>query len=775
MSTSVRLRVLPAIPPVDGKSVELRVSGDFIQWRLAGTENGWTNLIALSALTGPQGPIGPSTIWRVNGDQLQYAPEGTEDWQDVIPLADITGPEGGINYLGPWEAGTYAFNSIVESGGSLWFATVETTEEPSNLATDWSLFMPGSGVADGAIVLIKLAPELRQQIIPSFKTVTALLADDNNVVGYAASGADFIVSPGDIIEAQGFRYEVVTGDATDYHLETEGEVRLLVLEATLSPEMLGAAGGAFYAQDAVITAGSTTFVSASANFTSDDVGKVIAIQRAGATGTDTRPMHLMTTIAAVTDANTVTLAVAAGNTVNSSNDDHWRSWGYGTDETEVWQKLVEIGRPIKCRDSKSYFVTEPLGTLTASVNLGGATIIGCYADNDVVAGTESIFYVDGAPDIIVENGKGRWLGYFKKSYVSFVRAIAPRFKIKAIDAAGFPDTGARLGTLGDPGGVYTAVDNEVFDCDFHHNRSAGLFFGNTRDLKVIANRFCFNGLEGDGGTGYGSAALQGSYPLNTLVMGNHSNDNCRKGIDFHGGVGISIIGNYCYRNKVTGIYAEDTRITGSVVIKGNTIGEMTWNGPIASGVSGEGNAPQMFGIMIGAQQGQGTSAAPTNYIVEGNQILNFTMTAEGAFPFYYFGAGLSFGRISFLNNIVEAGNITSIIGSSADATGVGNWYDIILAGNQLRADNCSGVIIYLRGTRNRKKTLSHNHIQVSTALATAFAVNYDSTALSTRSMLAIGNTVDVPATAMSTNWVRGFNDGTLGKAVANIVNGVYAA
>jgi hypothetical protein len=41
----------------DGREVELSTSGGYIVWRYVGDES-WTNLVALSTLTGPQGPQG---------------------------------------------------------------------------------------------------------------------------------------------------------------------------------------------------------------------------------------------------------------------------------------------------------------------------------------------------------------------------------------------------------------------------------------------------------------------------------------------------------------------------------------------------------------------------------------------------------------------------------------------------------------------------------------------------------------------------------------------
>src|SRR5207245_2447327 len=66
--------------------------------------------------------------------------------------------------------------------------------------------------------------------------------------------------------------------------------------------------------DAAITTGTTALTSATATFTSADVGKTVLVTAAGAAGDDLR-----TTIAAYVSATAVTLADAAGATV-SGND-----------------------------------------------------------------------------------------------------------------------------------------------------------------------------------------------------------------------------------------------------------------------------------------------------------------------------------------------------------------------------------------------------------------------------------------------------------------------
>src|SRR5690606_28507026 len=60
-----------------------------------------------------------------------------------------------------------------------------------------------------------------------FKTVAALLADET--MSYTPGEGLIEVGPGDIIEAQGFRYEVAASDAVDAHVETAGGVKLYVI------------------------------------------------------------------------------------------------------------------------------------------------------------------------------------------------------------------------------------------------------------------------------------------------------------------------------------------------------------------------------------------------------------------------------------------------------------------------------------------------------------------------------------------------------------------
>lgn len=99
----------------------------------------------------------------------------------------------------------------------------------------------------------------------------------------------------------------------------------------------GAVGNGKFAQDGVITAGSTTATSASAGFTQDDVGKNIQYHGGGVGDVD-----LYTTIASVQSATSITLTDAAS--VSKTNNRFF--WG-GTDDTGAIQAAINAADSTK--------------------------------------------------------------------------------------------------------------------------------------------------------------------------------------------------------------------------------------------------------------------------------------------------------------------------------------------------------------------------------------------------------------------------------------------
>lgn len=122
MTPNLRIRVLPALIPVNGTTAEFRVTETAIEWRLLGSPT-WNFLISLAAITGP---IGPKTEFQSNGSFLQYRAEGDENWIDLVSLVEIRGPTDGNK------------GAITVSGtGSVW--------DLNDIAVPYSGFYVGQG------------------------------------------------------------------------------------------------------------------------------------------------------------------------------------------------------------------------------------------------------------------------------------------------------------------------------------------------------------------------------------------------------------------------------------------------------------------------------------------------------------------------------------------------------------------------------------------------------------------------------------------------------
>ncbi len=88
LTTPVRLRVMPALLPVNGREIELRVSEGIIQQRY-GPHEPWRDIANRADL---KGDIGPKTDLRFNGSYIQYRPEGDGVWSDLVLVDDLVSP-----------------------------------------------------------------------------------------------------------------------------------------------------------------------------------------------------------------------------------------------------------------------------------------------------------------------------------------------------------------------------------------------------------------------------------------------------------------------------------------------------------------------------------------------------------------------------------------------------------------------------------------------------------------------------------------------------------
>lgn len=122
----------------DGREVELQSNGTYLQWRYVGEES-WTNLVALSALTGPQGNAGANgsngKTWRsgagvpdnslgTDGDFYLRTSNGDVYWRDSGAYGVVTNLKGGTGAAGAtWRTGSGAPDNGVGVNDDLYLDT----------------------------------------------------------------------------------------------------------------------------------------------------------------------------------------------------------------------------------------------------------------------------------------------------------------------------------------------------------------------------------------------------------------------------------------------------------------------------------------------------------------------------------------------------------------------------------------------------------------------------------------------------------------------------
>lgn len=86
-----------------GAAVELQATSTHIQWRYAGASS-WTNLVALSAITGPTGSTGAAGTaveLQATSTHLQWRYVGATTWTNVFALSSLVGATGPAGPAGP--------------------------------------------------------------------------------------------------------------------------------------------------------------------------------------------------------------------------------------------------------------------------------------------------------------------------------------------------------------------------------------------------------------------------------------------------------------------------------------------------------------------------------------------------------------------------------------------------------------------------------------------------------------------------------------------------
>jgi len=94
-------------------------------------ENGGSLWIALQITT--EEPVAVSANWGLLASKGDTGATGDTGAQGIQG-------EKGNQWQGAWSAGTYQIDDVVEHNGSSWIAIAITTQEPSNVASEWDLF-----------------------------------------------------------------------------------------------------------------------------------------------------------------------------------------------------------------------------------------------------------------------------------------------------------------------------------------------------------------------------------------------------------------------------------------------------------------------------------------------------------------------------------------------------------------------------------------------------------------------------------------------------------
>jgi len=178
----------------DGREVELQTSATHVQWRYVG-ETEWTDLVALSVITGPAGADGADgadgatgapgadgeeVSLRVDSGFIQWR-LGEGEWQNLVDLDDITGPAGADGANGSDGADGADGEGVPEGGTSgQWLRKESSTD----FDTAWASLPAASTSAQGIVELATTAEAVAG-------------TDTARAVTPAGLAAKFIVDPVD--------------------------------------------------------------------------------------------------------------------------------------------------------------------------------------------------------------------------------------------------------------------------------------------------------------------------------------------------------------------------------------------------------------------------------------------------------------------------------------------------------------------------------------------------------------------------------------------------
>ncbi|MED1603655.1 right-handed parallel beta-helix repeat-containing protein [Alkalihalophilus marmarensis] len=328
---------------------------------------------------------------------------------------------------------------------------------------------------------------------------------------------------------------------------------------------------------------------------------------------------------------------------------------------------------------------------------------------------DSMFVVDGTHDLKVSGGKAEYLGTFDlgASYSGKISAFhvtnSNNFRINGFESTKFNNCGINIA----PSKTSAYCNNPTIEnCNLHHNRVAGLAFGNTNNLLANDNTLEFNGIESDPLTGYGLAGWRDAYPKNTIVKNNKANYNYRKGIDFHSGFNGVIDKNFCIGNRIYGIFVvfdnEDSegnvREIGDWKITNNIIQDMSLDNTSLFST--------IYGLVIGSYKNQ-PSGRSASFMVSGNSINGFDTSNNAiGFPVYVVSTGFRKAKVDLISNTVVAGAINSFVRFQED-TGLSSGHTNASISNNSFSCTTSKESAFAVRSNSRVKVLAIDDNEVS--------------------------------------------------------------
>jgi hypothetical protein len=308
----------------------------------------------------------------------------------------------------------------------------------------------------------------------------------------------------------------------------------------------------------------TTFISASANFTEADIGKIIIIDRVGASGfAPATRSPLATTIVGVTDSTTITLAASAQAALTELR------FVYGSDDTAAIQSAFNDlggfgGNAVSFPGGRIFFTSSALtiqryaldgedygGGKYGSIHVVGygATII-CAADtNFIQVSPESVSAIYHVP--IIEGLNFEGIGGVSQTAISLSYTFDAVIRDICIRRIG---VGIDL-----RGALQARVQNVMVD----YYTKYGFWLHNTADNVMPCNATVIDGARCRAATaGISSYRLEN---CDQCELRNIISESFSTTIAAAVWIEVSLLTDYAHVNRISNLYAEVETYTNSVI------------------------------------------------------------------------------------------------------------------------------------------------------------------------------------------------------------------